>query len=165
MERLQQERCARVAPGLPYAELHREAHVRIGGLLHALGILRVGGDAAFELGLTRPLFPHGLGHFLGIQVHDVAGRQAAPRGGTAPPPAHSPYLRTTRTIAEHQVFTIEPGVYFIEMLLREHRTGPSSKHFDWKLVDRLAPFGGVRIEDDVLVTSSGHRNLSRPHLE
>lgn len=165
MDALQQELCARIVPGLAYAELHRAAHLLIGALLHEIGLLRLDGEAAFELGLTRPFFPHGLGHFLGIQVHDVAGRQSAPAGGTTPPPAHSPFLRTTRTIAEHQVFTIEPGLYFIEMLLREHRAGPSAKHVDWPLVERLRPFGGIRIEDDVLVTAAGHRNLSRPHLE
>jgi Xaa-Pro dipeptidase len=55
-------------------------------------------------------------------------------------------------------------VYFIEMLLREHRVGPNSSYIDWALVDRLAPFGGVRIEDNVLVTAAGHRNLTRPHI-
>jgi Xaa-Pro dipeptidase len=67
-------------------------------------------------------------------------------------------------VEEHQVFTIEPGVYFIEMLLRSHRKGPLSAHFDWPLIDRLSAFGGVRVEDDVLVTAGGHRNLTRPHI-
>jgi Xaa-Pro dipeptidase len=164
LDKLQLELCERVTPGLPYPELQRAAHILIGELLRELGVLKTSGEAAFAMGLTKPFFPHGLGHFLGIQVHDLSGRQAEPRGGMAPPPAHSPFLRTTRTIAEHQVFTIEPGVYFIEMLLREHRVGPNSSYIDWALVDRLAPFGGVRIEDNVLVTAAGHRNLTRPHI-
>jgi Xaa-Pro dipeptidase len=164
VDKLQLELCDKVTPGLPYPELHRAGHILIGDLLHELGLLKTRGEEAFALGLTRPFFPHGLGHFLGIQVHDLSGRQATPAGGVAPPPAHSPFLRTTRTIAEHQVFTIEPGVYFIEMLLREHRVGPHSGLIDWALVERLAPFGGVRIEDDVLVTAAGHTNLTRPHI-
>lgn len=164
VEELQRGLCEEVRPGRPYLDLHREAHVRIADLLRATGILRKGGEEAVEAGLTRPFFPHGLGHFLGIQVHDVAGRQRAPSGGTVEPPAEHPFLRTTRTIEESQVFTIEPGVYFIEMLLRGHRTGALASLFDWKIVDSLRGFGGVRIEDDVVVTSGGHRNLTRPVL-
>jgi len=164
LDAIQRELCESVRPGLAYPDLHRQAHVRIGDLLQELGILRTGGEAAFEAGATRPFFPHGLGHFLGIQVHDVAGHQAAPQGGRKDPPRHSPFLRTTRAIEEDQVFTIEPGIYFIEMLLREHRAGDTKDLFGWDLIDRLTPFGGARVEDDVLVTADGHRNLTRPHL-
>lgn len=164
VDRLQQELCALVKPGLPYGDLHHVGHVKVADLLHALGVIRVGGAEAVELGLTLPFFPHGLGHFLGIQVHDVSGRQAAPEGGTAPPPPQYPYLRTTRTIEADQLFTVEPGVYFVEMLLRPMRAGPKAKHVDWNLVDRLAPGGGVRIEDNVVVTKTGHRNLTRPYV-
>jgi Xaa-Pro dipeptidase len=164
MDKLQRKLCEKVVPGLPYPDLHAAAHVLIGDLLHELGVLRVRGEDAFEVGMTQPFFPHGLGHFLGIQVHDVSGRQKSPEGGVAPPPSHSPFLRTTRTIAEHQVFTIEPGCYFIDMLLREHREGKHAELVDWTLVERMTPFGGVRIEDNVLVTAAGHRNLTRPHI-
>ena len=75
-----------------------------------------------------------------------------------------PYLRTTRRVEDHQVFTIEPGVYFIEMLLRDYKQGAHSQHFNWPLIERLSAFGGVRIEDDLLVTADGHRNLTRPHI-
>lgn len=165
MDRLQQELCRAIRPGLAYGDLHERAHVAIGDLLHATGILAVGGEDALAEGLTAPFFPHGLGHFLGIQVHDVAGHQREPAGGRQEPPARFPFLRTTRTIEPDQVFTIEPGLYFIEMLLREHRTGPTRDRFDWALIDALAPYGGVRVEDDVVVTGDGHRNLTRPHLE
>jgi Xaa-Pro dipeptidase len=127
-------------------------------------LIGVRGDDAVEAGLTAPFFPHGLGHFLGIQVHDVGGRQKAPEGGVVPPPRQYPYLRTTRTIEEGHVFTIEPGLYFIEMLLRPHRSGPKAGLFDWKLVDQLAGHGGIRIEDNILVTKSGGRNLTRPRI-
>jgi len=164
LDGLQRALCERVRPGLPYLELHREAHRGIAELLRSAGVLRVDAQQAVELGLTRPFFPHGLGHFLGLQVHDVGGRQLAPEGGTLPPPAEHPYLRTTRTIEADQVFTVEPGIYFIEMLLREHRGGPHARAIDWQLVRELAPCGGIRIEDNVLVTASGHRNLTRPRV-
>jgi len=68
-------------------------------------------------------------------------------------------------IAAGQVFTIEPGVYFIDGLLRPLREGEGSARVDWALVDALTPFGGVRIEDDLLVTGpEEHRNMTREHL-
>ena len=62
------------------------------------------------------------------------------------------------------MITIEPGCYFIPMLLRPFREGPRAQHFNWKLIDELSPMGGIRIEDDVLVTETGCRNLTREHL-
>lgn len=164
LDGLQQELCAAVKPGMPYGDVHHEAHVRVGDLLKDLGVIAKGGEEAVEIGLTSPFFPHGVGHFLGIQVHDVGGRQKSPEGGTTPPPREHPYLRTTRTIEESQVFTIEPGIYFIEMLLRPLRESEHGSLVDWKLVDRLTPCGGARIEDNVVVTEDGHRNLTRPYV-
>ncbi len=164
VDALQQELCEAVHPGVAYPDLHQQAHAKIAGLLSEAGVLKVSPEQALTLGLTRAFFPHGLGHFLGLQVHDVAGHQAGPAGGRAEPPEAHPYLRTTRTIEAGQVFTVEPGLYFIEMLLRPHRSGPTARHFDWKLIERLMPCGGIRIEDNVLVTADGHRNLTRPHV-
>lgn len=162
MDAMQRELCELVKPGYEYTDFHHRAHIEIADVLHAVGILKTGGEAAVEAKLTAPFFPHGLGHFLGIQVHDVAGHQAGPEGGTNTPPESYPFLRTTRTMEERQVFTVEPGVYFIPMLLREYRDGARSGEFDWGLIDRLTPLGGVRIEDNVVVTAEGHRNLTRP---
>ncbi len=164
MEDLQQDLCAAVCPGLPYPELHLRAHVLVGELLHRLGILRVSGEDALALGLTAPFLPHGLGHFLGVQVHDVAGRQESPEGGVVEPPRGHPFLRTTRCIEEGQVFTIEPGCYFIPMLLQPVRESALGREVDWTMVERLLPHGGIRIEDDLLVTAEGARNLTRPFL-
>ncbi|MES2135288.1 MAG: Xaa-Pro dipeptidase [Patescibacteria group bacterium] len=151
VEELQQELCALVKPGLSFEELQKEAHLKIGNLLFSLGILTVDGKEAVKLGLTKVFFPHGVGHMLGLQVHDVGSKK-------------TPELRNTNVIKEGQVFTVEPGVYFIEMLLHPHRSGTTSTHFNWELIDRIAPYGGVRIEDDVLVTNNGIRNLTREYL-
>ena len=133
-------------------------------LLAEAGILRIPAEEAFEKGLTYPFLPHGLGHLLGIQVHDVAGRQVDREGTIAPPPARHPALRTTRVIEERMVFTIEPGLYFIPMLLEPFRAGTHSAAFDWALVDRLIPSGGIRIEDNVFVGKDANRNLTREFL-
>jgi Xaa-Pro dipeptidase len=164
MERIQLRLCAMVKPGLAYGDLHHEGHLLIADLLKESGLLRAMPEEAVEKGLSRPFFPHGLGHHLGIQVHDVAGRQGSPDGTPAPPPAQHPTLRTTRTIDVDQVFTVEPGLYFIPMLLRPFRENEHQAKFNWTLIDELTPCGGIRIEDNLLVTANGHRNLTRPHL-
>ncbi|MBC8330060.1 MAG: Xaa-Pro dipeptidase [Planctomycetes bacterium] len=164
MDKLELELCEMVQPGLPYPELQLAAHQKVADLLFGVGVLRLGGQEAVSQGLTAPFMPHGVGHFLGIQTHDVSGHQKEPAGGRVEPPAEHPFLRTTRTIEQGQVFTIEPGCYFIEMLLRPFRSGEKSRMFDWEAIDRLAPFGGVRVEDDLLATSYGHRNLTRPYV-
>ncbi|MBI1752823.1 MAG: Xaa-Pro dipeptidase [Acidobacteria bacterium] len=164
METIELKLCGLVKPGMPYGELHHQGHLLIAGLLQESGILEVAPEEAVEKGFTRPFFPHGLGHHLGIQVHDVAGRQGSPEGAPAPPPPQHPTLRTTRDIDVNQVFTVEPGLYFIPMLLRPFRENEHKAAFNWTLIDELTPCGGIRIEDNLLVTSTGHRNLTRPHL-
>jgi Xaa-Pro dipeptidase len=62
------------------------------------------------------------------------------------------------------VFTIEPGLYFIPMLLRPFRSGPHAGAFDWEIIDALTPLGGIRVEDNVVVMESGPRNLTREQL-
>jgi len=164
MEALQRELVSRVRPGQSFIDLHAAAHRAIAALLCETGILRVEPQAAFERGLSRPFFPHGLGHHLGLQVHDVGGRQVSPAGDRRDPPPESPFLRTTRPLEPGHVVTIEPGLYFIPMLLDPCRSGADAAAFDWKLVDALVPCGGIRIEDDVLVTASGVEDLTRPSV-
>ncbi len=161
---LQVRLCAMVKAGTSYVEIHLAAHREIGLLLIEHGILKCAIDEAIEKRYTSVFFPHGVGHHLGIQVHDIGGHQKARDGGVLPPPDAHPYLRNTRVMEEGHVFTIEPGVYFVQMLLEPHRVGASKAAFNWDLIDVLAPFGGIRVEDNVVVTNSGHRNLTREVL-
>lgn len=154
MSVLQEAVCARVRPGLPYETLHDQTHELLADLLVAAGIARGKPETLVERGMTRAFFPHGLGHSLGIQTHDVGMRLVAPRN-------NNPFLRNTSVIEEGQVFTIEPGLYFIEQLLAPLRVDDRGTLIDWRLVDQLRPFGGIRIEDNILVTATGHRNLTR----
>jgi Xaa-Pro dipeptidase len=163
MEALQKELARAARPGVSYVDLHLDAHRKIGALLSKTGVVKTSGDDAVQRGLTLPFFPHGLGHHLGIQVHDVAGRQVDRTGTIAPPPAAHPALRTTRVIEERHLFTIEPGLYFIPMLLDPYRA-EAKDAIDWKLVDALLPCGGIRIEDDVYVEKSATRNFTREAL-
>jgi Xaa-Pro dipeptidase len=154
MEQLQQEVCRRIRPGLSYEQLHDESHRLLGDALRDLGIGKTSGDELVDRGVTRALFPHGLGHSLGVVTHDVGMK---PR----PPRPDNKFLRNTSTIEAGQVFTIEPGIYIIDGLLAPLRTDERSRMLDWRLIDELRPFGGIRIEDNVFVEASGIRNLTR----
>ncbi len=161
MDELQQGLVAQVGPGMDYVDLHLAALDRLAELLLALGICRGGGEPLREAGIPQCFMPHGVGHLLGVQVHDVGGRQLDARGGERPPPEHSPALRNTRIMVEDMVFTIEPGCYFIPMLLEPLRESAKARLIDWNAVDALYSHGGVRVEDNVRVSASGTENLTR----
>ena len=151
----------RIQPGLEYLDLHIDMHRRLCKLLVEFELVRCSAQAAFELGISRTFLPHGLGHLLGLQVHDVAGHQVNSNGDRLPPPVEYPSLRLTRATAPGMVFTIEPGLYLIPMLLERLRADAAAAEVNWQRVESLLPFGGIRIEDNVLVTDNGARNFTR----
>ncbi len=164
MDAAQRALCEAVRPGLAFGDLHREAHRRIGDVLHEAGVIRIGGADAQQAGLTRYFFPHGLGHLIGAQVHDVGGQMAGPDGSRQPPPEDFPHLRLTRTLETDMVVTIEPGVYFIDLLLDALQQEKLASEVHWPVIEKLRPWGGVRIEDDVRVGAPDHENLTRAWL-
>jgi Xaa-Pro dipeptidase len=157
MEAMQQRLVAKVAIGMPYEELHDESHRQMSAILKAAGVVTGSVEEIDEKGVSRAFYPHGLGHSLGLVTHDVGCASLRPR-------ADNPFLRNTSRVAEGQVFTIEPGLYFIDGLLAELRGKPEGKLVDWNVVEALMPFGGIRIEDDVLVQEQGVRNFTREVL-
>jgi Xaa-Pro dipeptidase len=161
VERAQQDFCARVRAGQSYPELHIHAHHALMQALHAQGFITCTPEAAVANGISSTFFPHGLGHLLGIQVHDVAGFQRDEHGGNIARPEGHPYLRLTRTLQPGMVTTIEPGLYFIDMLLEELRARPAARNVNWTKVDAFRAYGGIRIEDDVVCTSGEPINLTR----
>lgn len=144
-------------PGVEFVALHEQMHQQLGEILIAHDLFKGSVNEAISEGVTRAFCPHGLGHSLGLQVHDVAGLRH-PDGSSAPAPALHPALRLTRTLRAGMVVTIEPGLYFIPMLLAPLRK--TSLPINWALVDVLTPCGGIRIEDNVLVTANGFDNLT-----
>ena len=151
----------RVRAGTDYAQIHLEAHLLLAGVLHDAGVLNISPEDAVARGVSSAFFPHGIGHGIGLQVHDVAGFAASDSGGTIAKPNGHPYLRLTRTLAPGMVVTIEPGIYFIDMLLEELKAKGLSDAVNWTRVEAFKPYGGIRIEDDVVCTEDAPINLTR----
>ncbi|HTJ46252.1 MAG TPA: Xaa-Pro dipeptidase [Kofleriaceae bacterium] len=157
MDDLQQEICRRIKPGLAYETLHDEAHHLLAAVLVDLDIAggpRGSTASLVDRGVTRALFPHGLGHSLGVCVHDVGMKRVPPR-------PDNPFLRNTSTIEVGQVFTIEPGCYVIDALLAPLRADDRADLIDWDAIEAIRPFGGIRVEDDVAVVDGGLTNFTR----
>lgn len=163
VDQLQLKIVNQVLVGADYRDLHVQTHHYVAETLQQLGIVRLSPEQQVESRLTSAFLPHGLGHFLGIQVHDVAGLVDDAGESIARPDGH-PFLRLTRRLEAGNVLTIEPGVYFIEQLLEPWRRSAHAQAINWDLIAELKPFGGVRIEDDIVVTEAGPRNLSREAL-
>ncbi len=159
---LQQKLCSKAVPEVEFIELHNEAHVGIAEILTHHQVLNCSATEATLHGLTQPFFPHGLGHMLGLQVHDVGN--TSPISENHPLRKKYPRVRTNRKLESGMVTTIEPGIYFIPLLLKPFRTGKYSTLFNWQLIDELIPYGGMRIEDNLVVTEHGSVNLTRKYL-
>ena len=151
----------RVQAGVDYRELHISTHKMLAEVLVDAELATGDSETLLETGVTSAFFPHGLGHLLGVQVHDVGGHQADESGTIIDPPSGHPFLRLTRVLEEDMVLTIEPGLYIIDMLLDNLRGTPAESHVNWDTVDWLRPYGGIRIEDDIRVMANGQENLTR----
>ena len=165
LDAAQQGICQMLRPGMSFEEPQMEAHRRIADLLIETGILKgIDREDAVDKKLTSVFFPHGLGHLLGIQVHDVGGSLKIPSGELEKPFHQFPKLRLTRTLDTGMALTIEPGIYFIPMLLQPQEQGANQKFFDWKLIQQLYSHGGIRIEDNIFIEESKGRNVTREYL-
>ncbi len=153
--------CEQVRAGTDYKQIHLDAHLALAGILRDFGLITVSPEVAVETRVSSAFFPHGIGHGIGLQVHEVAGFAASDRGGNIAKPDGHPYLRLTRTLEPGMVVTIEPGIYFIDMLLDELKDKGLGPSVDWDRVAHFKPYGGIRIEDDVVCTTGEPINLTR----
>jgi Xaa-Pro aminopeptidase len=156
-----------VKPGVPFKEIHMLAATEIAKGLTALGIMKGDPAEAALKGAHTLFFPHGLGHPLGLDVHDLEGLgenligydnevQRSKEFGLA-------FLRFGRKLQEGFVMTIEPGIYFIPELIDIWKAeNKLAEYINYDVVETYKDFGGIRIEDDVLVTADGYRVLGRP---
>lgn len=156
-----------VKPGLRYLDVHLGAAKIIADGLKQIGLMKGNTDEAVAAGAHALFFPHGLGHMIGLDVHDLEGLgennvgyddtvQRSTQFGTA-------YLRLARVLEPGFVITVEPGIYFIPELIDMWQG--EGKHKDFICYDKLEPyrnFTGIRIEDNVLVSNDGPVVLGPP---
>lgn len=153
---------ATLQTGVRYTDYNLQFHQRLAQILRHHHILTgISDEAAVSQGLTTPFLPHGLGHPIGLQVHDVAAFMQDEQGTHLAAPAEYPYLRCTRIMEPGMVLTIEPGVYFIDTLLAPWLEGEFAQHFNRSRIDALRPYGGIRIEDNVIFHAHGVENMTR----
>jgi Xaa-Pro aminopeptidase len=156
---------AAVRPGVRYLAVHRAAGLELLRGLIALGIFRGDLEDLYARGAAALFFPHGIGHLLGLDVHDM--EDLGDRAGYAPGRVRSKnmgdrYLRLDRDLRAGMAVTIEPGFYQIPALLSNHvEVGALESVLDRKRLAAFADVRGIRIEDDVLVTESGCDVLTR----
>lgn len=150
-----------IKPGMSYVDLHIEMHAMVAQILSDFKIVNLDPQSIIDKGITNTFFPHGLGHFLGLQVHDMGGFMSDDKGTHVPSPKEHPFLRCTRMIEARQVMTIEPGLYFIESLLEDIKATENGVFINWSKVEELSPFGGIRIEDNIIVHRDYVENMTR----
>jgi Xaa-Pro dipeptidase len=161
MDKAQLALCSEIVAGRDYRDVHLSAHRILGDVMQQVGLTKLPGQAALESGVTSVFFPHGIGHLLGLQVHDVGGIMGDAKGHERERPKGHPYLRLTRMLEPGVVVTVEPGIYLIESLLAAAHADERRAHIDWAVVEELKPYGGVRIEDNVAATAHKPENMTR----
>ena len=165
LDLIQQRLCQQVREGVCFQDLQEHYQQLLSQVLIDSGVLRhCHADLVMQQGLFKPFFPHGLGHLLGIQVHDVGGYQENCFGKRPLVNENAKSLRLLRSLRQHEVVTVEPGLYFIPLLLNKYRHSKDSKYFNWMLVDTLIQYGGIRIEDNIVVEANGGMNVTRKYL-
>ncbi len=154
-------------PGLTYQEVHLEAARIMANGLKDLGLMQGDIDEAVELGAHALFFPHGLGHMIGLDVHDMEdlGEQYVGYSDTVKRSElfGTAYLRLGRELEPGFVLTVEPGIYFIPELAALWEAQKKFTDFiNYEALDDWMGFGGVRIEDNIVITEDGYRILGNP---
>jgi Xaa-Pro dipeptidase len=154
--KMQLDTMAEIKAGKHWDDIHLTAHkVAIDGLLK-VGILKGDAKEILEARTSTAFFPHGLGHHLGMDTHDVGGQPKKDDKDVL-----FRYLRLRTTLPAGSVVTVEPGVYFCRFIIEPYLKDPKhSKYIDADVLEKYWEVGGVRIEDNVLVTESGFENLT-----
>ncbi|MBO6621962.1 MAG: aminopeptidase P family protein [Balneola sp.] len=147
-----------IKPGVKMEDLHLLAARTMMEGLKDMGIVKGNVDDMMEENIFALFFPHGLGHFLGLDTHDVGGY---PKGVDRIDRPGIKFLRARRELLPGMVITIEPGIYFVPAVLNPAMADPEKNQFlNTEKVESLLGFGGVRIEDDIIVTENGLENMT-----
>jgi Xaa-Pro aminopeptidase len=143
--------------GTEWRDVHRASALVIAEGLVEVGLLRGEPESLVERGAQSLFFPHGIGHMVGLGVRDAG--EVLP--GREPPEDEFPRLRVDLPLEAGHVVTVEPGIYFVPALL--HDADFRERHRDavhWERAERMLGFGGIRIENNVLITDDGHEVLT-----
>jgi Xaa-Pro aminopeptidase len=156
-----------IRAGVPYLDLHLLSAKTIVQGLSELGIMKGKIDEAVSAGAHALFYPHGLGHMMGLDVHDMEGLGEDFVGYDKTVKRSDQfgleYLRLARSLEPGFVLTVEPGIYFIPELIDKWQTEKRHSAFiNYDKVNDYRDFGGIRIEDDVLVEKTGCKVLGRP---
>ncbi|KAM3082898.1 hypothetical protein ACMFMF_002547 [Clarireedia jacksonii] len=176
--KMQDECIDMIKPGVNYRDIHMHAHkVALEGLID-LGLIKGGSfEELYTSGVTVAFFPHGLGHYVGLEVHDVGpqsdritnllyGFDEHPANWTDVYFQLLPGAESSSTggsvLEQNMVVTVEPGIYFSRYALEEVylKSSKFAKYINRDLLEKYYPVGGVRIEDDILVTEDGYENMT-----
>ena len=154
-------------PGVSFRDVHLRAAGVIAGGMKQLGFMRGDPAEAVKVGAHALFFPHGLGHLLGLDVHDMENLGESLVGYNATVKRSDQfglaYLRFAKKLEPGMVMTVEPGIYFMPELIGQWKAQKKFEAFiDYEKVEQNIGFGGIRIEDDVLITESGSRVLGKP---
>lgn len=143
-------------------DLHVLSHKAMAEVLIDMNVINVSVEAALDSAITDIFYPHGLGHHLGVNVHDKGSQLANAKGDLLAVPKDYPKLRDTAAMVANQIYTVEPGVYFIPSQLEKLRNGDHAAKVNWPQVEAFTPYGGIRIEDNIVLHSDGRlENLTR----
>jgi len=156
-----------IKPGIPYRDIHLQASRIIVEGLKSLGLMKGNPDDAVQNGAHALFFPHGLGHMMGLDVHDMEdlgeNRVGYPEDMERSNQFGLAYLRLAKKLQPGFVMTVEPGIYFIPALIDQWKAEKNHATFiEYAKLENYRGFGGCRIEDNVLVTKDSRRILGIP---
>ena len=161
VDAIEQELVSLAVPGTAFEKLHGLSLQAVAQALVDFNFYEGSAESCVEQGVCAAFYPHGLGHLLGLQVHDKGGFLTSPTGEKKVLLTAHKFLRLTRVLEAGMVLTIEPGIYFIPQVLNALRDDRRHKAINWGWVEAFSPYGGIRIEDDIAVHACSTENITR----
>ena len=157
---------AKAKPGMKWLDMHLDVARLMTDMLKELGLMKGDTEEAVQAGAHAMFFPHGLGHMMGMDVHDMEGLGQNYVGFDEEVQPSTQFglncLRCGRRLQPGFVMTDEPGIYFIPHLIDLWRSeGRHMEFLNYDLLETYKDFGGIRLEDDILITETGNRVLGK----
>lgn len=152
---------SKIKVGNNYETLQEQMHLDVAQIISDFKFMNISADEIYEKEYTKLFSPAGIGHYIGLQVHDIGNTISNEDGKNQEKSKKHPFLRLNKTIEVGNVFTIEPGIYIIEQLLKKYY---GKKEFNWDIIKHFRSYGGARVEDSIYINKNENENLTRPYL-